>query len=448
MIRRAEQGLAAGRRCRQQAGQALAFLLMVMAALLGGLLFVFDSGQVVAAKVRLLGAADAAAYSAAVWQARSLNFQSYMNRAMVANEIAIAQLVSLQSWSAYMGQVLQKTATVGSVVPTLAAPLQAMARGWNTVDQGLQRALPLLEAAASRWNADVLANAERVAAAQTVIAADDLAQRVAVSNVPAAQTGEGTRALRALNALRWAKQSTSYGRRGDERARLKQVVMDSRDGFSRARGWNLGIPLLALRKRGGTDLIGYDGWRAMDTLSLRVPALFGSPEQPLAWGANENRRAALASRGEHGGSYRDNPRTASRAVRDLRSTRGYSGLPAFRDLSTAALRANSELRYELELRQLGATIQTSSVALAGPATVVPGEQEKPFVPAYANDYAYALSAARVFFSRPEGRADGARELPSLFNPYWQARLAPITRQQRLVAAAAGRGDVDPYTVLP
>jgi len=448
MIRRAEAGLAAGGRRRQQAGQALAFLLMVMAALLGGLLFVFDSGQVVAAKVRLLGAADAAAYSAAVWQARSLNFQSYMNRAIVANEVAIAQLVSLQSWSAYMQQVLQKTANVSSVVPPLAALMQALARGWSTVDQGLQRALPLLEAAASRWNGDVLANAELVAASQTVIAADDLAQRVALSNVPSALAGEGTRALRALNAARWVRQSASYRRRGDERSRLKQVVMDSRDGFSRKRGWDLGAPLLALRKRGGTDLIGYDGWRGMDTLSLRVPGLFGSREQPLAWGGNDNRRTALAGRGEHGGSYRDNPRTSSRAARDLRSARGYIGLPAFRDLSTVALRANGELRYEFELRQPGATIQTSSVALASPATVVPGEQEKPFVPAYANDSIYALSAARVFFLRPEGRADGARELPSLFNPYWQARLAPVTHQQRLIAATARRGDIDPYMVLP
>ena len=448
MIRHAEAGLAAGGPRRQQAGQALAFLLMVMAALLGGLLFVFDSGQVVAAKVRLLGAADAAAYSAALWQARSLNFQSYMNRAIVANEVAIAQLVSLQSWSAYMNQVLQKTSALSTVVPPLAAQMQAVARGWSVADRGLQRALPRLEAAASRWNADVLANAERVTASQTVIAADDLAQRVALSNVASALAGEGATAFRALNAARWARQSASYQRRGDERSRLKQVVMDSRDGFSRTRGWDLGTPLLAVRKRGGTDLIGYDSWRGMDTLSLSVPALFGSPEQPLAWGGDENRRTAPAGRGEHGGSYRDNPRTSNRAARELRSARGYLGLPAFRDLSAAALRANSELRYEFELRQPGAAIQTSNVAMAGPATAVPGEQEKPFVPAYANDSAYALSAARVFFSRPVGRADGARELPSLFNPYWQARLAPVTRQQRLVAAAAHRGDIDPYTVLP
>ena len=38
--------------------------------------------------------------------------------------------------------------------------------------------------------------------------------------------------------------------------------MDSRDGFSTARGWTLGPSfLLALSKRGGTDLVGYDSDR-------------------------------------------------------------------------------------------------------------------------------------------------------------------------------------------
>ncbi|MDE2220176.1 MAG: hypothetical protein KGJ52_07350, partial [Gammaproteobacteria bacterium] len=70
-------------RPRREGGQVLALLLLLLAALLGSLLFVFNSGQIVAAKLRLVGAADAAAYSAAQAQARALNFQAYMNRAVV-----------------------------------------------------------------------------------------------------------------------------------------------------------------------------------------------------------------------------------------------------------------------------------------------------------------------------------------------------------------------------
>jgi hypothetical protein len=41
----------------------------------------------------------------------------------------------------------------------------------------------------------------------------------------------------------------------------------------------------------------------------------------------------------------------------------------------------------------------------------------------------------VYFRRPVPRADGRVELPSLFNPYWQARLTEPTDTQRAIAEA-------------
>jgi hypothetical protein len=438
-----------GRVPAREDGQVLALLLMLLAALLGSLLFVFNSGQIVAAKLRLVGAADAAAYSAAQAQARALNFQAYMNRAIVANEVAIAQLVSLRSWSGYMDQVLQEASTVGSLVPPLGATLRALARSWDSIDSGLQRALPPLEAAGSAWNAEVLARAEFVADAQTAALADSLAREVAFDNVPALGAGAVGREFTAGNALRWRNFTAGHGRSGDERARLREVVMDSRDGFTRARGWTLGLPpLLALRKRGGTDLIGYDAWRGMDTLALRVSVLFGTHEQPLAWRAAENRRQMEPGHGEHGGSYRDNPRSSGYAARELVARNGYRGLPTYRDVRPGPDRSRAPLRYDVELRQAGGTIATSDVVMGGAATVVPNEDPKVAIPAYQSATTYALSAAQVVFRRPVGRADRRPELASLFNPYWQARLAPVTRSQRLVAAAAHGGDADPFLVLP
>jgi hypothetical protein len=427
----------------------LALLLMLLAALLGSLLFVFNSGQIVAAKLRLVGAADAAAYSAAQSQARALNFQAYMNRAVVANEVAIAQLVSLRSWSGYMDQALQEASVIGSLVPPLAGPLRSLARGWDSIDRGLQRALPPLEAATSAWNVEVLARAEFVADAQATVLADGLAQDVAFDNVPALGASTVGREFTAGNALRWRNFTAGHGRSGDERVRLREVVMDSRDGFSRARDWTLGLPpLLTLRKRGGTDLIGYESWRGMDTLALRVSALFGTHEQPLAWHAAEDRRQPEPGRGDHGGSYRDNPRSSRYAARDLVARNGYRGLPSYRDVRLGPNRSQAPLRYDVELRQDGGTIATSDVIMGGAATVVPNENPKIAVPAYQSGAAYALSAAQVDFRRPVGRADRRPELGSLFNPYWQARLAPVTRSQRLAAAAAHGGDADPYLVLP
>lgn len=37
---------------------------------------------------------------------------------------------------------------------------------------------------------------------------------------------------------------------------------------------------------------------------------------------------------------------------------------------------------------------------------------------------HAQSSARTYFARPDARADGRRERPNLFHPYWHAALAP------------------------
>ena len=433
----------------RERGQVLALLLMLLAALIGSLLFVFNSGQIVAAKVRLVGAADAAAYSAALSEARALNFQAYMNRAMVANEVAIAQLVSLRSWSGYMNQLLERSATIATVVPPIGAALRTLSRVWGEIDRGLQRVLPPLESAASHWNVEVLSSAEYLANAQTAVLAGRLARDIALANVPELGADGVGREFAAYNAARWRAFTVGHGRGGDERARLREVVMASRDGFTRSRSWTLGVPALAaLRKRGGTDLIGYDSWRAMDTLALRVPSFFGTREQPLAWKAAENRRRVEGGRGEHGGSYRDNPRSSRYAARDLAAKNGYAGLPAYRDIRIEGSRQSAPLRFDIELRQAGGTIATSDVALGGAATVVPGEEPKKVQPSYQSGAVYALSTAQVTFRRPVGRADHRSELASLFNPYWQARLAPVTRTERLAAAVARGGAADPYLVLP
>lgn len=430
----------------------LALLLMLMAALLGSMLFVFNSGQVVSAKLRLVGAADAAAYSGALSEARSLNFQSYMNRAIVANEVAVAQFVSLQSWSGYMGQLLQRAATIGTLVPPVGAALRSVSQIWNNVDRGLQRTLPLLESAASHWNVDVLSNAEYLSDAQTAATADILARDVAAANVPAPGSVLLNREFSAANIVRWRQYTEGHARVGEQRSRLRNLVMDSRDGFTRTRDWTVGVAsLAAVRKRGGTDLIGYDAWRGMDTLAVRELSLFGYREDPLAWHAAENRRNPVYARGEHGGSYRDNPLTAGYAEDELRARSGYAGLPAYRDVrlrGSDSSGSQAPLRFDVDVRQAGSTIATSEVIMNGAATVVPNEDPKRVQPSYHSGQVYALSAAQVFFKRPVGRADRRPELGSLFNPYWQARLATVSRSERLAAAAARGGDADPFLVLP
>src|SRR6218665_2705743 len=68
---------------------------------LASLFFLFNTGQLSQEKTKLVNTADAVAYSAGVMHARALNFIAYGNRALVANEVLVGQMVSLSSWAHY-----------------------------------------------------------------------------------------------------------------------------------------------------------------------------------------------------------------------------------------------------------------------------------------------------------------------------------------------------------
>jgi putative Flp pilus-assembly TadE/G-like protein len=84
---------------KRQQGQAMVFVVVFIGMVLLALVFLFRAGMITSEKMRVQNAADAAAYSVAIIEARDLNFISYMNRAMVANEVAIAQSIGLLSWA-------------------------------------------------------------------------------------------------------------------------------------------------------------------------------------------------------------------------------------------------------------------------------------------------------------------------------------------------------------
>jgi len=83
----------------QQRGQALVFTLVTALVMLLAMLTLFSIGQLTTEKMKLQNTADATAYSAALAQARDYNFSAYLNRGMIANDVAVAQMVSLSAWS-------------------------------------------------------------------------------------------------------------------------------------------------------------------------------------------------------------------------------------------------------------------------------------------------------------------------------------------------------------
>lgn len=84
---------------RKVKGQAAVMGILFLGVSIVVLLFLYKAGRLTADRMELQNAADSAAYSVSVIEARDLNFASYMNRAIVANEVAVGQAVGLASWA-------------------------------------------------------------------------------------------------------------------------------------------------------------------------------------------------------------------------------------------------------------------------------------------------------------------------------------------------------------
>lgn len=419
-------------------GQALAFLLPLLAVSAAAAWWALETGQAVTEKQRLRDAADAAALSAAVWQARALNFESTMNRAIIANEAVIAQSVSLRSWSAYMDRMLPGAAAITAYVPYLNAATSTLQRWWSAFDRALQPSLIALEATTGAVERD-LATAARVMHGATVLVIPHVVRETVAATDPRFRLSEAGEAMLVAWAADWGRFASFYG--GSWRWRQQDVVYRSLDGFTSRRNFTLspllGSRLLRFEKRAGTELLDFETWRSIDTLSLHQPRyiVFGSVRErvPLAWGGADN-GVGSAMRGVHGGAWSRNPRASRSAVASIQRQRAWLGLPSMHDLSAAQRAEFDPPRIVVRLR-LPSSARRGAMALLGFDRVarLSGEELALSRQGDPTDL-FADAVASTVFERPERRRDGAVELPSLYSPYWRSTLVESRASERVAAA--------------
>lgn len=462
-------------RARKHRGQALVLGLMFLFASAGVLFYLYNNGQVVTEKIRLTNAADAAAFSAATLEARALNYDAYANRAMVANEIAIAQIVSFISWVHYLETLLDNSyaliGTIGAWLypvtdPARSAQLVAVVGGTSYVNTltggwGMSALKNFADYAMPRWITAHDAAVTALSTSQSVLHASLLAGLAqgalandVVKSIDPDMVAEVVLTSHGFDGF--TKAYAKNGSSGDERGRFADVTLRSRDDFTRERSWTIkgpDIPFyqknVALKRRGGTDLVGYDEWRAVDTLENHGQRFgcgkggmswCGDVQEPIAWGATEvNAGDGDQGPGYHGNSYGENPRTSKVADSNMLHLNDqgaiFSGLPTtrdLRDLEAADPRTGITIRVAKSRNHLrtsgsGVSIVQPSGRLAQFGANAPGGEMA------------ALSRAEVFFERPVARDDGKEELPNLFNPYWQVRLVSPTTSDKLYAAARQGG---------
>ena len=290
-------------------GQALVLALFLLLVGAAALLQLFDAGQLVHEKTRLTHAADAAAYSGALVQARGLNFQAYANRAQVAHQVAMAHLVTLASWAKFGATEAGQAATgnpptgvVGMLFgadhgAAYAASRQASGLGIAAQAHGsLGRAFAEHDSVVH----EVLWRAQQAVAQQLVHDRQAAMQAVLQANYSGRAPLVGGAVLLDDVPLADALPGHLSIRNGQSRTRLREMVLQATDryGFLGDRNDTARNPWAVssrcphrrheLRRRGTTRLEGFDTWSASDTQSyhaLRSNRWIGCyhREYPMGW---------------------------------------------------------------------------------------------------------------------------------------------------------------------
>jgi len=450
---------------RYQRGQALP---LGMAMALIGMLVVFvlyNTGQAATDKARLANAADAAAYSGLIWQARALNFQAYTNRAMVANQVSIGQAVSLRSWSAYAHHTSRNLAAALSFVPIVNALAKSAAEMMQAIDAIVGPVSEGMVAVVDLVNRGIGMSQQAMFASSFAATPEIVREVVKSSDARFESDTLYTVAGLQGNLSDWNGFTRTY-ERDDVVPMIARtaLVNDARDAFTKEREWELfadfwyystPIDRYKFFRQGRTVLVqrnGIDGprweWIARDTLSLhsRIWHIFGETkiELPVGWGqahANDvpGSTASLLAQGCRAsdpwvepqcGWWTKNRSAEQMATVESRSMRGYSGLKAFRSLSEQSLEhgdGDPVLRLRTEVALDTSRVPTSESHV----------DSKVFATAVAapGDRLSSISIAEVYYRRPDEGFGAALsdEAANGYNAFWSVRLAPIPDSERLLA---------------
>ena len=392
-------------RCRGQIAPVALFGVLISSA---ALVVMFNTGQKVTERSLVANAADAAAYSGAVWTARHLNFIAYSNRAMIANHVAVGHFVSYVSWVRYINDSLEAIDRVTQWIPyvgqyvDMAEQISAQVR--DATEQSAEIAVPALDA----WNANIRAAQAEAHASLAFRNLHSLMAQTGRAYDPHILVNDGAalsrmpEELRSMLEAQLMTQSAAVpafiqrytaGRDSNSMQQLVNTSLRANDDLQHwiagERGWRENLLAVQLRKRGTTSLsqtVNGADWRAEDQLQFRTRGLFG-------W---HNWR-------------RIGDRVSTASAREFDSD--YAGVPGY---------------YNVSGRPGDSALRIAAIATKAQTRVATAD----LLAMTATDHPLAVAAtARVEFRRPRGSTfasigERRHEYANLFNPFWEAKLAP------------------------
>lgn len=442
--------------CRQR-GQALMLGVVVLAVLGLAVMASYQLSHLLHQKSRLTAVTDAAAYSAAVVQSRTLNQLAYSNRAALGHQMAMAHWITLASLARYgdaqSRQLIRNNPPVFLLTsffgPQYGAGYQASRAAMGAGSQADWGSGALARAFAEH---DDWLHTQFTAVQQTWLSQLPVRRQQAIQDV--LDRGQGTYRFalqkpfsyddwpRLLQSpqdtdpqrfLRWVEQAQQQFGFLMPRNETAQALLPSE--------WRCPWRRHQLRRRGSTEREGLSGWRAYDTQSfhaLRSNRWIGCYYREYPMGGSVLAHEPAAGQAHHDAAPdqfgdidfwrwverhaqwdlltgQDNPLANSWARQQQIHWKG-GAIPVYADLQQ--LDAGEGLTFEIQVSALPLRSQWLSV----------------FAPSSLTQSA----AAESYYARWQGRSDGRLELPSLFQPFWHARL--VAAPARMSGQPEGRHD--------
>jgi len=396
---------------RRQSGQIAPIALFGVLIASAALVLMYNTGQKITEKSQVANAADAAAYSGAVWTARHLNFMAYTNRAMIANHLGVGHFVSYVSWVRYIDETISFIANFAQFIPYAGQYVEIVqeivAEVREFTEESAEFAIPTMDT----WNASYRAAQMEAQASLALGNLTELMRRTARAYDPNIRINEREdfsampSTLRTVIEGRLLSQMASVPTfverysAADDDGSIEQLIgasvrvnADTTRWIAGERGWRFNSLMRQFRKQGSTTHSQSEDsadWEATDRLQSRQRRLLG-------WG-----------------SWRNIGPTADASASEFDDD--YAGVPNYYNLAGRPDDRALQITAIATRRQDTMPARTfSGVGTTGPS-------------AAAHSIIAASALALVEFRRPSGigfaSLGRAQEFSNLFNPFWDARLA-------------------------
>lgn len=404
---------------KRSKGIYLVLAALVVVGLAFALLQIVAVAQQAQKRTEIEQVAQYAAEALGTIAARDMNLKAISNRAMIANEMAIGQIIGFHTWYEMTRQTSTNIAMVSAWIPYVNGVTMHIARLLNQLRQpmrtGISSAIALQQMvirglSGFQWAFHQAAWLSSIATAVDIVEGSEKDLEIRFLNHQTLLDAENL----------WLRMQTYSRNRNDQKDYIR-MVSDSRDPFSQRRTYRWVDFLNAeVYRAGGSEVSlhrsGNVVWQSLDTHQLHLDLWVTNAYLPLGGGASYLTEPLPTRRNTQGfgDSYQQNW-TTSRAT----TRRSYRFPLQHRAPAYFRLQENGKPpQITLVVQEKVVADEDTQTASAGPL--------------------WGVGRVELYFQRPKRfwpRSDEQLEQANLHNALWQVRPKNITEIERELIGA-------------